>query len=100
VRHAGSAFGDGRARTDRGTGTDAQRRDQHRSRADERSIADLRTPFVGAVVVAGDGARTDVHLAADVRIPHVGEVIGLAARSEVAVLHLDEVADVHAGIEG
>ena len=47
-------------------------------------------------------ARVDelaVHLAGDVGIPHVGKVIGLAARPEVAVLDLDEVADVHLGAQ-
>uniref|UniRef100_A0A914YBS6 Uncharacterized protein n=1 Tax=Panagrolaimus superbus TaxID=310955 RepID=A0A914YBS6_9BILA len=64
--------------------------------ADERVVADGGGRLVHAVVVAGDGAGTDVHPAADHRITQIGEVIGLAADTEGDLLGLDEVADVHA----
>ena len=48
-----------------------------------------------AVVVHGDGAGADVDLAADRRVAEVGEVIRLAAGADLALLHFDEVADVH-----
>ena len=58
-----------------------------------------RRPFVGAVVIAGDGAGADVDVSADAGIAHVAQMIRLAARADLAVLHFDEVADVHAAVQ-
>jgi len=47
-----------------------------------------------AVVVAGDGAGADVHVAPDFAVANVGEVIRLGADIEPRFLDLHEVADV------
>src|SRR5439155_24594127 len=60
----------------------------------EGVVLDGGAEFVGAIVVAGDGAGADVYTRADIGIAHVGQVIGLAVRGDPAVLDFDEVADV------
>ena len=57
--------------------------------------ADHGAVFVGPVVVRDDTAGTEIHALADAGVADVGEVIRLRAASQVGVLHLDEVADVH-----
>ena len=47
------------------------------------------------VVVAGDGAGTDVGRGADLTVPEVGEVVRLRPATDLGFLGLDEVADVH-----
>ncbi len=55
--------------------------------------------LVHAVVVAGDRHGAHVDLAADRGVPDVAQVVRLAARADLAVLHLDEVADARAVAE-
>ena len=50
--------------------------------------------LVDPVVVAGDGAATDVDPAADLGITEVGEMAGLAPLADGRFLGLDEVADL------
>src|SRR5690606_17966655 len=91
--------GDGRAGAGVGVGADLDRRDQHRARAHEGAVADLGPVLVHAIVVHGDGAGPHVDLAADGGIAQVGEVVGLAARADLALLHLDEIADVNVFVQ-
>src|SRR5687767_8505412 len=56
-------LGERRARRDVGTSADAEGRHQGAVRADEHAIADHRLVFGDAVVVAGDGAGSNVHTA-------------------------------------
>ena len=55
----------------------------------------IGTEFVGAVVVAADGSGADVHAAPHRGVTDVREMVGLAVRRDAAVLHFDEVADMH-----
>src|SRR5258705_9725705 len=75
--------------------TDRSRRNQRCFRADESIVADDRAVFVYAVVVADDGARTDVDAAADGRVPKIAQMVGLGLVANVGPLGLDEVADMH-----
>src|SRR6185369_4652384 len=86
---------DRRAGADVGAARDAHRGDQRGVGADEAVVLDDGAALGGAVVVAGDGAGTDVHLGADVGIADVAEMVRLRAPADAARLHLDEVADVH-----
>src|SRR5690606_11476478 len=79
---------DDRARAYRGAGADGYGRHQRGIRADEGAVPDHRTVLVGAVVVAGDGARADVHAAAYGRVADVGQVVGLAAGADLGLLDL------------
>src|SRR5580658_1478230 len=79
---------------DRRSGFDPHGRYEHAARADEDAVLDMGRPFVGAVVVARDGAGADVHIGAHDGITEVGEVVRLAADAELRVLQLHEVADV------
>src|SRR5262245_2571394 len=92
----GRRLGDGGSGADRRALADRDRGHQHRARPDERAIADRRAMLVHAVVVAGHRPGADIHLRAHGRVAHVAEVVGLAAGADLAVLHLDEVAEMHA----
>ena len=50
--------------------------------------------FVGAVVVASDGACTDVDPFADIGVADVAQVIHLGTATDLRFLDLDKVADV------
>ena len=50
--------------------------------------------LVDAVVVAGDGARPDVHAFADVRVAQVGEMIRLRSFAYFDLLRLDKISQV------
>ena len=52
-----------------------------------------------SIVVAGDGARTDVRLLADFRVAQIGEVHRLCAFADGALFELDEVADAHVSLQ-
>src|SRR3569832_646995 len=85
----GGAGADGRARA-HGDG-----RDQLRIRTDEGVVFDDGLVFIGAVVIAGDGARTDIDASAYRRVADVTQVIHLRTRADLRFFHLDEIADVH-----
>src|SRR5690606_36693198 len=87
---------DRRARTDRRACADLDRRDEHHAGTDERTVPDHGAVLVRAVVVASDRAGADVDLRADRGVAYVGQMVHLAAGRDLAVLHLDEVADLHA----
>src|ERR1019366_5072346 len=70
------------------------RRHQRRVAADERAILDHRLVFLLAVVIAGDGARPDVHAFPDFRVAQIAEVIGLRTLAQLGFLRLDEVPQV------
>src|SRR5690606_3485081 len=86
---------DRRAGADRRVGADLDRRNEHNARADESAVADHGSVLRRAVVVAGDRAGADVHVAADRRVADVRQMVDLRAFGGLAVLHFDEVADLH-----
>src|SRR5579871_3690016 len=88
--------GDGRACADGCAVADLDGRDHHAARADEGAAADLGTPFVDAVVIAGDRAGADVDATANLAVADVAQVIHLAALADEAVLHFDEIPQMHA----
>src|SRR5881394_19764 len=88
-------FRDRRACADRRVGTDAHGRDEHHAGADEHAVADRRLVLVRAVIVAGDRAGADVHVATNLGVAEVGQVVHLAALGDRRLLDLDEVADLH-----
>ena len=71
---------DHRTGADRGTVADRDRRDQRGVRTDEGTVADHGPVLVGAVVVAGDGAGTDVDAGADLGVADVAQVVDLGCR--------------------
>jgi len=85
---------DARSRGNIGARADAHGRDQRGVAADEGAVFDYGLLFVGAVVVAGDGAGADVHAIADFGVAEIGEVVGFGSFAEADFLGLDEVADV------
>src|SRR5262249_35702031 len=91
----GRVLGQRRAGAGIGARADFDRRHQHRAGADESVVAYLGAPLVRAVVVHSDAAGADVDLASERRVAEICQVIGLAALADDAVLHFDEVADVH-----
>src|SRR5690606_40670860 len=55
-------------------------------------------PVLGeTVIVAGDGARADVHLRADGGVADIAQVIDLRRLPDLGVLRLDEIADPTSG---
>src|SRR6185437_2219686 len=92
----GRGRGDDRSRADRGVVADLHRRDQGGVGTDEGAVANLGDVLVHTVVIAGDGARPDIHVGADPRVTQVGEVVRLAAFAELGLFGFDEVADVRA----
>src|SRR5262245_25778886 len=86
--------GDDAARADVGAIADLEGRHQRGVGADKGAGAHVGEVLLEAVVVAEDGAGADVGTLADPAVADVGEMIGLGARLQARVLHLDEVADV------
>ena len=76
-------FAGGGIAVDDGAGSDGRvlangyRRDEGAIGADEDAVFDARHVLVHAVVVAGDGAGTDVHVGTDVGVADVGKVVRL-----------------------
>src|SRR3569623_2075154 len=70
-------------------------REQLRVGADEDVVFDDGLEFIGAVVIAGDGAGADIDAPAYRRVADVTQMIHLRARTDRRFLHLDEIADVH-----
>ena len=85
---------------DRAAGADRRalahgdRRHQLAVGADESVVVDDGLVLVGAVVVAGDRACADIHVAADRRIAEIAQMVGLGALAQRRILGFDEVADV------
>jgi len=59
-----------------------------------------RSGLVDAIVVAGDGARADVHVAAMVASADIRQVVHLDPSRDLGLLDLDEVADVRRARRG
>ena len=51
--------------------------------------------FVNTVIVAGDGARTNIHTATNLAIADVAEVVDFGASSNLGFFYLNEVTDVY-----
>ena len=78
----GHVLGDDRARPDQRAVAHTHRSHQGRIAADEGPFADGGLELVLAVIVAGDGARTDIGARADLGIPQIGQVIGFGALAQ------------------
>ncbi|CAI8918266.1 hypothetical protein EMIT0196MI5_30348 [Pseudomonas sp. IT-196MI5] len=91
--------GDGRTGRCRCTGEDIHRRHQRVVGTDEHIFAQHGFPLVGAIVVAGDGASTDVGARAHLGIAQIRQVTGLGAFAQVSVFQLDEVTHMRAGFQ-
>src|SRR5687768_2080603 len=91
--------GDDRARSDIGAVADFDRRDQGRIGADEGVPADLGAMLRDTVVIAGDGAGTDIGAGTNGGVADIAEVVGLGAGLDDRLLDLDEIADVHVVLE-
>src|SRR3569623_292106 len=88
-------FADGGAGADGRACAHRDGRDQLRVGADEDVVFDDGLEFIGAVVIAGDGAGADIDAPAYRRVADVTQMIHLRARTDRRFLHLDEIADVH-----
>ena len=75
------------------------RRDQLRIAPDERAILDDRRVLEGAVVVAGDRPRTNIHLCPDGRVTQIREMIRFRPRTQRGLLELNEIADLRGGLD-
>src|SRR6185369_4876450 len=73
------------------------RRHQLDVRPDEDVVLDHGAMLVYAVVVAGNGAGANIHVAADARVAHVGEMVGFRTDADVGGFDFDEIADMHVG---
>ena len=93
---AGHFLVDRRAGGDVGVVAQGHRRDQVDVAADEDALAHGGAVLGLAVVVHGDDAAAEGGAGPHVGVADVGEVSGLHALADVAVLHLDVVADLHA----
>src|SRR3954468_6719203 len=85
---------DRRARADVGAARNAHRGDQRGVRADEAVVLDDGAALGGTVVVAGNGARADVHLGSDVGIADIAEMVRLRAFAWAPPLAPKELAEV------
>ena len=92
----GCIAGEGCSRSQGGALMDHNRGHKLGIGADEDIVFNDGAMFLGAVVVAGDGAGTNVDTCAHGGVPDIREVVGLAVGTNLAVLHLCEVADVAA----
>src|SRR5690606_36140350 len=73
---------------------DSHRRHELGIRPDEGIVLDDGLVLIDAVVVAGNGARPDIHAGAYLRVPDIRQVIGFRTLAQDAFLDFDEVADV------
>src|SRR3979411_2124606 len=89
-------FDNRRTGRDGGSRAYGDRRDQHAVRSRVHVILDGRAMLIGAIVVGNDGAGTNVHTLTQRSIADVRQVVGLGIVSHLSILHLDEIADVHA----
>src|SRR5690554_8116773 len=62
--------------------------------ADEGTVTDPGDELVHPVVVAGNGAGTDIGALTDLGIADIGQVMDLGAGTDHRLLGLDEVADL------
>ena len=87
---------------DHGTGTDGSLdadgdwRDQCAVGAYKGTVFDAGDRLVDAVIVAGDGAGTDVDATTDDAVAEIAEVVCLAVFADRGFLDLDEIADMRA----
>lgn len=83
------------AGTGGGTVANGDWRYQHVAGTDAYLVADDSTVFIDAVVVASDGAGTDIGLFANGGIAQIGKVVSFAAIANGAVFDFNKVADVY-----
>src|ERR1700730_12971503 len=93
VRHV---LHDHRAGADIGAFADLHRRHQRRVRADEGILADFGAVLFDSVVIAEDGAGTDIGALADAAVADIGKVISLGALAELRRFYFYEIADARA----
>ena len=91
-------LGDHRAGPDIGARADLHRH-QRRIRADERPLADGGAMLGAAVVIAGNGAGSNIGVGADNGVADVAQMIGLGAGFDRGFFDLDEIADAGAVAE-
>ncbi len=89
------SFGNSRPCTDGRARADFNRCHQLDPRTDEGFIADNRPVFVGAIIVAGDGAGADVDAGPDCCVADIAQVVDLAAVRNRALFDLDEITDLY-----
>src|SRR5437667_7733606 len=88
-----------RARRDHGPAPDRDRRHQGHVAADEGVFPDHRPVLVVPVIVARDGARTDIDAAADLRVAEVAQVVGLGARAQLRLLQFHEIPHLRPALD-
>src|SRR5260370_42452657 len=86
-------FRDGGTGGDVGAVADAHRGDQCRIAADKYSLANLCGVLLEAVVIAGNGAGSDVGFGADAGVSQVREMRNLRAFADDGLLRFHKVAD-------
>ena len=92
MRHR--VFGDGGAGADGGTLRYCYRCDQLSIGANKNIILDDRLVFIGTIVIARNGAGTDIDVLSDYGIADVTQVICLAACGDAAIFDFDEITDM------
>ncbi len=92
----GDVFGDDAARADDRAIANGDWGDQGDVRADEGIRADGGAVLGATIVIAGDGARTDIGARADAGVPKVREVIDLGFGAEMGGFDFAEIADMSA----
>lgn len=89
----GNIFGNGGTSTGGCTTPNGHRSHQRTVAADKSAIANHRPEFIDTVVIAGNGASTNIHLIANFSVAHIAEVIDLAAFANHGFLDFHKVAD-------
>src|SRR5471030_3109043 len=84
----------GGARSDSGALGYYHRRHQLRIRTDKHIVADNGLMFIGAVIIAGNGARADIHPGANFGIAEVTQMPGFRPFAKPRFFHLDEITDM------
>src|SRR5690606_38365231 len=87
-------LGDGGTRANRCTGTDFHWRYQRTVGTDEGTITDHGLVLVHAIVIAGNGTGTDIHLFTYLGIAQIGQMIGLGILAHHDVLGFNKIANL------
>src|ERR1035437_3755237 len=92
----GNVFRNARSRADIGALSDSNGSHQRGIASNERAVFNRRAVLIHAIIIAGDGARPDVHAFPNLGVAKIGEVVGLRAFAQPRLLGLHKVADVRA----